>query len=341
MKKCYSCSIVYTKDISFCPLCGSELIEVDERHQDSSYTYAVYNETGAIEITGCKLKDKMVVVPSSLDGHPVVSIGAYSFAQNRNIKHLTIPEGVKKIDHSAFYKSSLKTIVLPSSLREISIFPKTNDLFFENHHSWDKKTGLTQYGAFEESDLESVEFKNGLEAIGARTFYGCKHLSSIVLPNTIIRLGECAFKKSGVQRINLPLGITEIGRYCFSDAPLEKIVWPKTCIVINEGCFDGCSSLKTVRIPPGVIKIGQFSFGDCSSLEKICIPSTIEDISYNSFQIQRGGTYRKWGGPYGWITGYGTTSSTKITFYCEMGSYASSFATSHGFKHDLIENWEE
>lgn len=52
---------------------------------------------------------------------------------------------------------------------------------------------------------------------------------------------------------------------------------------IDEGTFNGCSSLTSITIPEGVTSIGYSAFGDCSSLTLITIPSSVTSIGEWAF----------------------------------------------------------
>ena len=65
-------------------------------------------------------KEKIVTVPKEINGHQVNEIGMYTFAENKSIEKVVIPEGVKQIGIYAFAGCSrLETLILPKSLRKI------------------------------------------------------------------------------------------------------------------------------------------------------------------------------------------------------------------------------
>ncbi len=66
---------------------------------------------------------------------------------------------------------------------------------------------------------------------------------------------------------------------------------PDSVISIETNAFDGCSELKGIVIPVGVISIGDWAFGNCGRLT---------DIQYK-------GTVKEWQAiqkEYGWRNGY-------------------------------------
>ena len=78
-------------------------------------------------------------------------------------------------------------------------------------------------------------------------FHGQTSLTSIVIPNSVKRIGSSAFGEcSGLVSLVIPESVTEI----------------------NESAFSGCSSLVSVVIPDSVKKIGDFAFYGCDNLSE-------------------------------------------------------------------------
>ena len=68
---------------------------------------------GGLSITGYEGEEEEIVIPSEIDGEPVVEIGEYAF-MGWSLTSVTVPEGVKKICDGAFYEcANLETLVLP------------------------------------------------------------------------------------------------------------------------------------------------------------------------------------------------------------------------------------
>ena len=65
-------------------------------------------------------KDKVVVVPSEIDGKKVVEIGQLTFANNKDVEGIVIPDTVERISDSAFANcENLKYVVLSKNLKAI------------------------------------------------------------------------------------------------------------------------------------------------------------------------------------------------------------------------------
>ena len=75
----------------------------------------------------CQYDGTVLVLPSTIAGHPIKTIGIMAFEQECGMlslpiywKTLIVPEGVEVISHRAFsYNPDIETLILPDSLKEI------------------------------------------------------------------------------------------------------------------------------------------------------------------------------------------------------------------------------
>ena len=87
-----------------------------------------------------------------------------------------------------------------------------------------------------------------------------------------------------IEKVVINEGITNIGRYAFSDCTsLKSIIIPESVTNIKDSAFFRCSALKNITIPEGVISIGDATFSGCSSLESITIPESVTNIGQLTF----------------------------------------------------------
>ena len=75
-----------------------------------------------------------------------------------------------------------------------------------------------------------------------------KYVTEIVLPNTIIRIGENVFANSNITSVKLSEGIVRIGRKAFSGSSITSIIIPAsvTDMLIGDGTFYDCNKLRTI-----------------------------------------------------------------------------------------------
>ena len=127
--------------------------------------------------------------------------------------------------------------------------------------------------------------KEGTRIICNHAFFWCSSLSNIVVPNSVISIGDRAFSCcSSLSSIVIPDSVTDIGNDAFSHcSSLSSIVIPDSVTDIGNDAFSHCSSLSNIVIPDSVTSIGDYAFSGCSSLSNIVIPDSVTDIGNGAF----------------------------------------------------------
>ncbi|KAK8895355.1 hypothetical protein M9Y10_023817 [Tritrichomonas musculus] len=182
---------------------------------------------------------------------------------NKIVNIYKVGKSIDVIPEKALENSSLKQIIIPSSVTEIG-----NSAF----------RGC--------SLLTQITIPSSVTKIGEYTFYGCSSLTQISIPSSVTKIGNVAFGGcSSLTQILIPSSVTEIERYAFGGcSSLTQISIPSSVTKIGYNAFEGCSSLTQISIPSSVTEIGNFSFKGCSSLTQISIPSSVTKIGSNAFE---------------------------------------------------------
>ena len=197
-----------------------------------------------------------VVVPNCIQ-----TIGQQAFCQCKNLTSVSLTDGLKKIETSAFSGCNLDGLTLPASLTKVGA-----NAFAENISLTDAVI------------LGKTEFDSG-------TFKGCKNLVAVsfrnsirVLPNEMFR--ECV----KLQNIVLPTGLKTLGSYIFYGCSLlESIVLPDTLTDIGRYGFGCCKSLRSIEIPKGVTRISEWIFTECTNLNSVKLEETVKIIEKGAF----------------------------------------------------------
>ena len=184
-------------------------------------------------------------------------IGEFSFYYCTSLKSIVLPKSVKSIDESAFCGcSSLKTIRLPENVEIVG-----NDAF---------------------NDCSNAEFifeSNKLISLGVRAFYGCERITQLSFPTTLNSIGNGCFTScSNLQSVYLPEGLESLGndafKWCYK---LSDINIPVSISKIGNSVFYYCTSLKNISIPDSVTEIGDGVFS-CSGITELLLPDNYHGI---------------------------------------------------------------
>ena len=131
-----------------------------------------------------------------------------------------------------------------------------------------------------------------ITALPIQAFYKSTNVENLILPNTLITIGEEMFYQSKLKTVVIPANATTIGNSAFEQcASLISIDIPANVETIGTAVFWGCSSLATVTFENGsqlkTIGGGSYSsgaFSDCTALTSIEIPASVETIEATAFK---------------------------------------------------------
>lgn len=250
------------------------------------YEYTVDSTKGA-KITDYTGSDKVVSIPSTLDGYNVFSIYD-AFSGNATIEEVTIPDTVTIVDSKSFYDCAvLKRVTFSKNITKIggNAFRKC-------------------------ASLSDVTLPSKLTEIGDYAFADCSSLKEITIPASVTDCGDGIFKSSietitfsqgmieipenicysanNLMTVNFPTGLQTIGYEAFYGATsLTSILIPTTVTEIDAYAFQGCKNLKDVSLPPNLVTIGSGAFLSCASLTETFIPKTVTyggSSNYGAFE---------------------------------------------------------
>lgn len=158
----------------------------------AQFTFTTNNN--AITITGYTGPVGALIIPTSTNGYPVVSIGNNAFRSYFGLTNVVIPNSVTSVGNFAFaFCSQLTGITIPGSVTNIA------DSAFEYCSSLtsiailDSATRIGNW-AFENCySLTNVIMGSGVTSIGDSVFLQCSSLPSITIPSSVTNIGIEAF----------------------------------------------------------------------------------------------------------------------------------------------------
>lgn len=254
--------------------------------ESTASEYFEYTEVdGGVSITKYTGSDTEVVIPSTIDGKDVKTIGQSAFAGSKTLVSVVIPDGVTEIGSYAFSAcSKLNSVTMPESLAKIGNYAFNECTNLVGIGIPSSVTTIGYYAFDDCSRLRNVELPSELENLGDYAFHNC-NIVGVTIPGTIKTIGSGVFCGCDVlSEAIFSEGLTEIPRGIFDSCwNLEKVTIPSTIKTIGRSAFNGCFDLKTIYLPDGLENIGQFAFRACTSLETIDIPDTVTVIDYGAF----------------------------------------------------------
>ena len=122
-------------------------------------------------------------------------------------------------------------------------------------------------------DLDIAEVN--ITALPTQAFYKSTNVENLILPNTLVTIGESMFYQSKLKTVVIPANVTTIGGSAFENCSslatvtFEKGSQLKTIAGGYYGAFSDCKTLKAIEIPASVETIEASAFKGCSKLATV------------------------------------------------------------------------
>ena len=225
----------------------------------------------------------------------ITALPTQAFYKSTNVEHLILPKTLTTIGKEMFYRSKLKSVVIPASVEtiEAAAFMGCSSLATVTFEKGSQLKTIgggyssyypNYYGAFLDcTALTSIEIPASVETIEAAAFMRCSKLATVTFEK------GSQLKTIGGDYSSYYYGV-------FSDCTaLKSIEIPASVETIEAAAFMGCSSLATVTFEKGsqlkTIGGGYSSyypnyygaFLDCTALTSIEIPASVETIEAAAF----------------------------------------------------------
>ena len=140
-----------------------------------------------------------------------------------------------------------------------------------------------------EANIQSKVTINGqqynVDRIRDYAFYRCSGLTKVTIPEGVTEIGIGAFCEcGGLTEVKIPAGVTEIEDSIFKECSgLTKVTIPEGVTGIGGHAFYGCRGLTEVTIPESVTTIGDSAFTGCNGLTEVTIPEGVTRIGNGAF----------------------------------------------------------
>ena len=220
-----------------------------------SYTFGYYNysrnaETSTWTVTSCTLNEtekkqikQAARMLESINGEPVVELGANLFSEFSALESVTLPKGLVTIGESAFYYCTNLSNINLGNCRNLK--------------------NISSYAFFCCSKLSNINLDkcNSLISIGQQAFFCCRAFNDGTLPSHVETIGTQAFMDcENIESFSLPVSLTSLDSkvfdYCHN---LKHIYYDGTIAHWNAlkkaPSWNGAPNLESIICSDGVIEL--------------------------------------------------------------------------------------
>lgn len=239
----------------------------------------------------------------------LTTIERAAFLDCTGLTSINIPNTVSSMEWGAFWGCrNLSEIGFPESLVKMAdgVFSYTK--WLDNQPNGLVYIGRIFYcykGEMPEQTVVTVE--EGTLGVAGEAIYGFNNAFSVVLPNSLLYIGEKAFGYCRkLTSVTFGNSIEVIDKDAFgNDIKLTEIILPNSIKEIGWGAFQKCTNVKKVSlgkslkriggqafeysnitevvIPDSVTFIGQYAFYSCSNLKRVVIGSSVSKMYWGVF----------------------------------------------------------
>lgn len=121
-----------------------------------------------------------------------------------------------------------------------------------------------------------------VESIGYDAFASTSNLKTVIIPESVRRIGDRAFWKSGIEDTNFPMGLQFLGAQAFYSSNLTSVRIPSSIQYIGPGCFAYCRNLKSVDLPATLTRLNGQTFAMCNNIEQLICRNPTPPLVYPS-----------------------------------------------------------
>ncbi|GEM_PF-3705045 len=247
----------------------------------------------------------------------ITEIKDYAFYECRDLESVTFNGKETRIGDMAFSNTSLATLDLPSSVRELGKYAFAGTKL----EKAELPASLTKIdtGCFNACPLESVTMENGgngvysikenciieiaekkliysccdhipsdgsVERIGENAFQGNRKITRLIVPDTVKYIErEAFFHCNWLVSVSFPAGLEYIGEEAFMACDmLTDVVFDRECAAeIESFAFNNCP-LMNVELPGKTERIGAFAF-DLWAPEKLVTPDSLKYLGSGAIRL--------------------------------------------------------
>ena len=294
---------------------ASERVKEMLRVKPEDYILYELDADGNATVTGIcfATDDKTLVIPSTLDGHPVTGIGKDAFSRLNEVSWtpwqptcLALPASITFIDPASFQMNR-------SHITDIIVDPANENYESVDGVLYDRKNHVLLACLYRNSyEDRTVRVKEGTRAIGEYAFCGKEPWDlfgnsriAVILPESLTEIREGAFANCELDVIEIPSGVKMISPHAFEHARMNSLMFDEGTQTIGYSAFYNALIRSKVLLPPslerieaeafnsarmpcitlneGLQYIGDNAFAENYGYDEISLPDSLAYIGSNAF----------------------------------------------------------
>ena len=172
------------------------------------WTYTAIDGGSHYEIVEYVGTNVNLIIPRIVNDAMVVSLGNYSFTEDKNVKSVETSSPLWSVGDYAFLKcEALETFICNFALKEIGVGAFSDTPLLKSINLEDSVITEVKPLTFLNSGIEEVSLPDTCTKINQKAFAQCEQLSKIIIPKSVTEIHEDAFK-----------GSDNVVVYCYTDS---------------------------------------------------------------------------------------------------------------------------
>jgi len=226
-----------------------------------------------VRVIGDNAFSSCSLVASLTVGASVEEIGVSALEGMPLLEEVTLPNSLRTIGERAFFKcTSLATVNIGDKIESIDLKAFAETKIWELSSTNEVYVGKWFLG-LKDTSAAALSVADGTVGIANYALSSNRSISNVILPDSVKRIGACAFAASEMNYVVIGAGVEIIDQQAFENCfNLSRIIL---------GSYDPDYG---TLVASNLVSIGSYVFRGCKSLEDITIPDTVRSIGSYAFR---------------------------------------------------------
>ncbi|SDB22116.1 leucine-rich repeat domain-containing protein [Eubacterium oxidoreducens] len=247
------------------------------------YKYSIDSENKAL-ITGYSGREKNIVIPSMLDGHPVIGIMESAFWGADELEQVVMPPSIRSLCRRAFRECAhLQRVEFSENITNLPANTFT-ECYMLRELKLPNCLSSCDHAAFEDSPISRIEIGSLVTQVALELLLAnASTLEEIVVEegNNVYCTDDSALYEERTQE--------KVLLFCYAQKYRRTSGYEKATYSILDGtakiakeAFKNCYNLTQVILPQSLKNIGEYAFKG-TAIETFFLPSNVEEVETEAF----------------------------------------------------------